>query len=271
MILGALCWSTAGLLIRFVDAEPWAIVAWRSGIMAVAVLLGLVVRHRGGVVVAFRRLGWPGVASGALQGATFCLFVLAITRTTVANTLVIMAATPFVVALMSWVVLRERPSRSTWLAMSVVALGIGIMFSGGLGAGEWLGNVLALVVTVTFGANTLIVRRYRSVDMVPAVCLAGVFSAVVAAPLAGSLAVSAQDLVCLALLGIVQLSIGLALFVAAVRRLPAADVSVLGSLETVLGPIWVWIGVGERPSGAALVGGALVLATLTVYSLARRA
>lgn len=281
MVLAALCWSTAGLLIRLVDADPWAIVAWRSAIMAVSVTVGVLVvqRRRTGswragldaTLSRFRDMGWAGVLSGSLLATTFGLFVLAITRTSVGSTLVIMAATPFVVALLGWAFLGERPSRRTWLAMTVVLAGIAIMFGDGLGSGAWSGNVLALVVTVTFGVNTLVVRRHREVDMVPAVALGGLLSALTAAPLADSLVVDAGSFGALALLGIVQLSIGLALFVAAAKRLTAADVSLIGTLETVLGPIWAWIGVGERPEPTVLVGGVLVLGTLLLYTHATRA
>ena len=275
MVLAALCWSTAGLLIRLVDADPWAIVAWRSAIMAVCVSLGIaalqVYRARGvlaglaATTARFRAMGWPGVFSGSLLATTFGLFVLAITRTSVGSTLVIMAATPFVVALLGWAFLRERPSRPTWIAMTVVLVGIAIMFGDGFGSGAWTGNLLALLVTVTFGVNTLVVRRHREVDMVPAVALAGFLSAMTAAPLAGSLAVDAGSFAALALLGVVQLSVGLALFVAAAKRLTAADVSLIGTLETVLGPVWVWLGIGERPEPAVILGGAMVLGTLIVY------
>lgn len=280
MVLAALCWSTAGILIRLVDADPWAIVAWRSAIMAIAVTIGiLAVQMRrtgslsagiGATVTRFRDMGWAGVLSASLLATTFGLFVLAITRTSVGSTLVIMAATPFVVALLGWAFLGERPSRRTWMAMTVVLAGIAIMFGDGLGSGAWSGNLLALVVTVTFGVNTLVVRRHREVDMVPAVALGGFLSAIAAAPLAESLAVDAGSFAALALLGIVQLSIGLALFVAAVKRLTAADVSLIGTLETVLGPVWAWLGVGERPEPAVLIGGALVLGTLMLYTRSTR-
>ncbi|MBT9556566.1 MAG: DMT family transporter [Myxococcales bacterium] len=280
MVLAALCWSTAGILIRLVDADPWAIVAWRSAIMAIAVTIGILsVQMRrtgslsagiGAAVTRFRDMGWAGVLSASLLATTFGLFVLAITRTSVGSTLVIMAATPFVVALLGWAFLGERPSRRTWMAMTVVLAGIAIMFGDGLGSGAWSGNLLALVVTVTFGVNTLVVRRHREVDMVPAVALGGFLSAIAAAPLAESLAVDAGSFAALALLGIVQLSIGLALFVAAVKRLTAADVSLIGTLETVLGPVWAWLGVGERPEPAVLVGGALVLGTLMLYTRSTR-
>ena len=155
-------------------------------------------------------------------------------------------------------------------AIGMAMVGIAIMFSHGIAAGSLLGDVFALLVAVTFGANIVVLRRWRGIDMVPATMLGGLISAAMTAPWAIGAPVSHADLVILASLGCFQLGLGLFLFVRGSRKLRAAELGLLTLLETVLAPIWVWIGIGETPSAPALLGGSIVLAAVIGLTASER-
>ena len=167
-------------------------------------------------------------------------------RNTAANTFVLMSTGPFFVAVFGWIFLRERVPPRTWIAIAVALAGITLMFADGLGAGRSLGNALALGVATAFALNVVVLRRmHASVDMVPAVMIAGLISIVVALPFA--LRAGAEFF--LPLTG-------------ATRYLAAGEIGLLSLIETILAPIWVWLGVGERPSALAFAGAAIVLGAL---------
>jgi drug/metabolite transporter (DMT)-like permease len=264
MLAAALCWSTGGIFVRNVAmANAWEIVFWRSLFMVLFLFGMLAWWHRGAVWSKISAVGAAGVVSGALLAATFFFFILSITRNTAANTFVLMSTGPFFVALMGLAFLGERVPGRTWAAIAVALAGITLMFVEGLDAGRSFGNLLALGVPAAFAVNIVILRRmHATVDMVPAVLIAGLISIVVALPFAWPLAPAPRDLALLAPMGVVQLGLGCVLMTRATRYLSASEIGLLCLVETILAPIWVWIGVGERPSALALAGGIVVLTAL---------
>jgi drug/metabolite transporter (DMT)-like permease len=272
MIAAGFCWSTGGILVRSADLrDPWEIVFWRSVFMVIFVAAVLAIQNRGRVLEKIVQSGMPGVWAGLALGATFFFFILSITQTTVANTLVLMSTGPFFAALAGRIFLGERVPVRTWLAIAAALAGIVLMFADGLGTGQFLGNLLALGVPVAFAANVVVLRRHRaSVDLVPSVLLAGVFSIIVAAPLAWPFTPTVRDLVVLGTMGVAQVGAGCVLMTIASRSLTAGEIGLLALLETILGPIWVWLGIGERPAPLALAGGAIVLGALLANAAAAR-
>lgn len=256
----ALCWSSGGILLRLVDeASGLAMVFWRSVFMALAVALWLLLRYRQGAFAAVRKVGLAGCASAMLLTGAFVGYVLSLNETAVANTMLIMSASPLVAAIVARITLGERLSRRTLLAIAIAFAGIAVMFNDELGGGSGLGNALALMVAVCFGGNIVLLRRYRDIDMVPVMLLAGMVSAGLTLPFAEPFTVAVRDVAILAAMGLFQLALGLFLFIRGTPYLSAAELGLLGLLETVCAPLWVWIGIGERPSPTALLGGALVL------------
>ena len=264
MVGAGLCWSTGGIFVRSVaTADGWEIVFWRSLFMVAFLLAMLAWWHRGAVWSKIAAVGAAGVLSGMLLAATFFFFILSLVRNTAANTFVLMSTGPFFVAVFGWIFLRERVPPRTWIAIAVALAGITLMFAEGPGAGRTLGNLLALGVPTAFALNVVVLRRMRArVDMVPAVMIAGLISVAVALPFALPLQASPRDLALLAPMGVVQLGAGCVLMTMATRYLSASEVGLLALIETILAPIWVWLGVGERPSALALAGAAVVLGAL---------
>jgi drug/metabolite transporter (DMT)-like permease len=193
------------------------------------------------------------------------LFILAITRTTEANAEVLQSAAPLVSAVLGRVFLKETLAPATLIAILVGVAGVALMFAGALGGGDLVGNALALAVAILFGANIVVVRAARGLDLVPATVLAGLFALLATLPLANVGAPTAYDLALLALMGGL-LGLGLFLFMRGAPHLTAAQVGLLTLIEVILAPIWVWLAFGEVPATLSLAGGLVVLGALVVHS-----
>jgi len=266
--LAGVFWSLAGPLVRAIEAaDSWRILFYRSLTLALTLLLVLLFRHRGRALAEFRRVGPTAVVGGAFLAVAFTGFVFSITTTTVANTLFVLSVSPFVAALLARMALGEPIRRATWVAMLAAMSGVALMVADGVRAGALFGNAMALVAVFGFSVFAVSLRRGRDADMLPAACLAGVLSAVAAAFLADTLAISGRDLALCAVMGVVQLGIGMTLFTIGSRSVAAAELALLSLTEVVLGPLLVWLGYGEVPSVATLAGGAIVLAAIVGRAL----
>jgi drug/metabolite transporter (DMT)-like permease len=264
MVIAAICWSSGGLLVRALSiTNAWEIVFWRSLFMALFVAGVLLVLHGRRIPQAVIAVGRPGLVSGLFLAGTFFFFIGSLTRTTVANTFVLMSVSPFLAAIAGRLFLREKVPARTWVAMTVAFAGMVVMFADSLDAGRLSGNLLALGVSCCFAGQVTVLRKYHAqVDMLPQVMVAGLFSLVVALAMAPPFAATARDLLILALMGCVQLGTGCLLATAASRSLSATELGLLALLEPILGPLWVWALMGEEPGRAALTGGAIVLAAV---------
>jgi drug/metabolite transporter (DMT)-like permease len=264
MIVAAICWSSGGILVRALSiTNAWEIVFWRSAFMAAFVIGVLTVMHGRGMPAAVIAVGRPGLLSGLFLAGTFFFFIGSLTHTTVANTFVLMSVSPFLAALAGRLILGESVPARTWIAISVAFAGIVVMFADSLDAGRLAGNLLALGVSCCFAGQVTVLRKYHArVDMLPQVLVAGVVSLVVALLLSPPFAATGRDLAILALMGCVQLGVGCLLATAASRHLSATEIGLLALLEPIIGPLWVWGFMGERPDDAALAGGMVVLAAV---------
>jgi len=264
----ALFWSTGGLLFRFIKgAEDWTINFWRGVFLVAALIAVLAVTERGRVFRVFARAGWRGLASGLCFGVMMTGFMLALARTSVANVMMLMASAPFFAALLAWAAIGERPRAAVWLAMAAAAGGIVLMVAGDLGQGAFAGNLIALLIAVAAAVNIVILRRARDLNMIPAIAIGGMIAALVSLPFANHAGAAGANLVLIFLLGVVQLGAGAVLYVVGSRHLPAAEVTLIAMLESVLAPIWVWLILDEAPSAHVLLGGALVLAAVVALTL----
>jgi drug/metabolite transporter (DMT)-like permease len=274
--LAGVFWSLGGLLIRLVEAASgWQIVLYRSIALAITLTLIIALRHRGRLVAAFRHVGWNGVAAAlALAGGSIG-FVLALQHTSVANAVFMLGASPLFAAFLGRLVLGETLRRATALAMAAALVGILIMVGGGLVVGTIRGNLLALGTSFYFAIFSVLLRRGRARDMLPCVAVSGVIAALIALPivLAGApsiaiaLVLSPQDLALCLTMGGAQVGCGLALFTLGARHVPVAELTLLSLTELALAPLWVWLAIGEVPSSFTLVGGAIIIAAITVQAL----
>ncbi|HJS31885.1 MAG TPA: DMT family transporter [Alphaproteobacteria bacterium] len=269
MLAAGLVWSTGGLLVRSVSIiDGWEIVFWRSLFMVLFMASVLAAWHGRRAPRVVRSIGPAGVLAGIFLSLTFFFFILSVTRTTVANTLVIMSIAPFAAAIFARLFIGEMVPPRTWFAMAIAFSGVAIMFANSLTVGDWLGNLLALGVPLAYASNITMLRRFGgAVDMAPTVMIAGLFSIVVALPMGWPFEATWRDIFVLAIMGVVQLGIGCLLMTLATRHLRAAEIGLITLLETILGPIWVWLGIGERPTDPALAGASIVVGALIANEL----
>ena len=211
-------------------------------------------------------MGLPGTAVGLCFALASTCFIVAIAHTTIANVILLGACVPLFAALMVWLLYGERIAPLTWAAIAAVMAGVAIMISGSFtGNLSPFGDALALVTAVAFATATVITRRYPGVRMTPAVCFGCFTASAIAATQASGLAVSASELGILFIFGTFNLGLGMALFATGARLIPSALAALLGTAETMLGPVWVAVIHGEVPNGQAVVGGGLILVALFAY------
>ena len=262
--------SGSGLILRSMDsADGWQVIFWRSCFLTLALGIVFVVQSGRRVRAAMRELRpWALLGSVCIASVNTC-FILALTHTTVANTMFLMSAAPFFAALLGWLVLGERVGRGVWLAMGVALVGMGVMVWDGLGAGTLLGNALAVATALSFGAFVVILRKGRTTNMLPIVILGTVLAAVNAAVLSGwAFSISRHDVALLFLWGALLAGTVHAIFTWASRHVPGAELTLLVLIEFILAPLWVWLVIDERPSPATLIGGALVMASVASRAIA---
>ena len=268
VIIGGFFLSTSGILLRNIEeASGWQILFYRGFAFSLTLFLLLLLRYRSGIGAAFRAIGRPGLWAALVLGLGSICYIFAILLTTVANALFIIGAAPLATAFVAWLVLGERTSVFGVTAMLVSLAGIGLMFADGLIEGRWAGNVAALGVVASFVVFLLIIRHRRGVDMLPATCLGGLVMGGVAAFFVDSFVISNRDLAIAIVMGCLQFGIGFWCFTVASRYIMASEVALFALTESILGPIWVWIGVGEKPSLLTLIGSAIVFVSVVAYCI----
>ncbi len=267
VLTAGLLWSTVGLGIRLIDdALVWQILLYRS--VSLTIFLYIVIRLRTGEspFVQLRRTGWPAVIAGLALVAAYAGGIFAIQSTTVANAMLLFATAPFMAAALGWVVLREGVRWATWLAILVAIAGVGVMVAGEGESGAMLGNLAALGSALGFAVFTVALRWGRSGEMLPSVFLSGIFGiaimGIVCVASGLPLVLSVNDGGIAMGMGVFQVGAGLILYTLGSRSLPAAELTLLSLAEVVLGPLWVWLFLGETAGVNTLIGGAILLAAI---------
>jgi len=272
MVAVTMMWSTAGVVTRHLEqARSFEVTFWRSFFTVLSLLVILPFFQGRDVFARIARGGWPLWLSGLCWSVMFTAFMVALTLTSVANTLVTMALGPLLTALIAWAAIGHRIAPRTWSAIAIAGAGIAYMYGTQIETGRFAGTLVALCVPIAGGINWTVTQRANAqgqgVDLVPAVLVGGVISMLLALPLALPFQASAHDIGLLAFLGVVQLAIPCSLAVVCARVLKAPEISLLALLEVVFGILLAWIGAGEAPRPAVLTGGALVIGALVMNEL----
>lgn len=278
MVLVTLLWSTAGVVSRHLEAaQSFEVTFWRSAFNALGLALALTVLRGPALWRGLLRSPRAVWVSGVCWSVMFTAFMVALTMTRVANVLVTMAIGPLVTALFARLFLHHRLPARTWTAIAVAGAGIAWMFGHEVQAADarsLLGMAVALAVPLAAAVNFTVLQHMshgeaagESQDMLPAVLIGALLSALCTLPLSWPLQASPHDLVLLAGLGVFQLALPCVMVVGLSRVLPAPEIALLGLLEVVFGVLWAWVGAGEAPGSTALTGGMLVLGALLANEL----
>lgn len=272
VLLSGVLMSMGGPLIRLLDAaDEWQFLAYRATALVAVLMIVIALRYPGRFLATLRAAGWTAVLAGCCLSCAFVGFVFSITHTTVANTLFLLSAAPFGAALLGWLVIGETVSRATWFAMVGAFAGVSVMIGEGIAESDLFGDLAALGAALGFAGFSVALRRGREVDMIPAVLFAGVISGVLSAMMAvafgSGLAIPLGDVGLSFTYGGIGIAGGLWLFTLGSRYVPAAELTLLSLTEVILGPIWVWLAFSEEPSPITLLGGAMLLASITALTI----
>ncbi len=270
IFLGALSLSFGGLIVKsFEGATLWQILFWRSLFFSLTVLAFLVISYKKETLKSFYDSGFAGLIGGIILSFGFCGYVFAMYNTTVANTNFIISLQILFLALFGYIFLKEKISKITLTSIVLAMAGVLVMVGNSLSPGELSGNLAAFTMPITFAVLIMIVRKYPNVDMVPAQFIAGVSSCLIGYLLSTKIMISPNDIFLGFLAGFFQVGFGFIFITIGARTTPSAMVGIIMLSESVLGPIWAFLFVSERPSMFGLIGGAIILfaVLLQFYSL----
>ncbi|MBE9475707.1 MAG: DMT family transporter [Proteobacteria bacterium] len=275
ILLGGTCMSFVGLLLRLVeDADGFQILAYRSVTISLMVALVACLKRKVSLPVFLRSLDANDLKMGTALAIAFSFYIFAMLHTSVASTLLILTTVPFFAAILAWFFLGEVPARLTWACMIVAVLGVGLMVSDGVELGRSLGNLFALISGLCFAAMLVFARNSKQPDPLGGTFLAGVISMAIglgfSVTLGNGLTLSLYDLAIILFMGAFTIGLGIALVTWGTGHVPAAEASLLLLIESLLGPIWVWLFLNEAMTLTEITGGALVLLSVATLAISQK-
>jgi DME family drug/metabolite transporter len=273
VVSAGIIWSFGAVLVRYMEAAQsyqWQYLFYRGITVAIVLLIFLLIKEGIAVVGTFKRTGLAEIVGACGLVAAFSGYILSITVTTVANTLFLLAAAPFIAAFLGIVLLQEKVRFITWVAMIIALIGILVMVVEGLEADNLFGNLIALVSALGFAVFSVSLRFRRETPKFTTIALAGILCALVALPIIyvnnDTLAMPLRNVYLSILHGVVVGS-GLILYSLGSKFLPAAQLTLLAMVEVVGGVLWVYLpifGIHEVPSVLTVTGGLIVLSAIVI-------
>ena len=273
IFLGAVSLSFGGLIVKsFEGATLWQILFWRSVFFSITVLVFLIITYKKKIFNSFYLSGLPGFIAGVILSLGFCGYVIAMYSTTVANTNFIISLQILFLAIFGYFFLKEKISSITLFSIILAIVGVFIMVGNSLTPGEFTGNLAAFSMPITFAVLIIVVRKYPSIDMVPAQFVAGICCCIIGYFFSTKIMISYHDIFLGFLAGFFQIGFGFIFITIGARTTPSAMVGIIMLSESVLGPLWAFLFVSERPSIFSLIGGATILLAVLIqfYTLLKK-
>ena len=273
VFLGAVSLSFGGLIVKsFEGATLWQILFWRSIFFSITILIFLMITYKKKIFNSFYLSGLPGFIAGVILSLGFCGYVVAMYSTTVANTNFIISLQILFLAVFGYFFLKEKISSITLFSIILAMVGVLIMVGNSLTPGELTGNLAAFSMPITFAVLIIVVRKFPSIDMVPAQFVAGICCCIIGYILSNKIMISYHDIFLGFLAGFFQIGFGFIFITIGARTTPSAMVGIIMLSESVLGPLWAFLFVSERPSIFSLIGGATILLAVLIqfYTLMKK-
>lgn len=266
--VGVLILSFDAMLIRLSDVSSWDVVFWRGWLICLVFTVLTLVKNQ--------QIQWPesrahwliATLIAALYGINTLLFVFSISNTSTANTVVILASSPLFAAIFSRLFLQEPIKHRVLLAIIASFIGVITIFAGSFNSGHWPGDIAALFLALSMGIVLTLLRHYSGLPLLPIIALSGAVAGIIAIPLAAPLSLPANSYLWLAIMGLVQMPLATWLLMLAPRFIPSAEVSLFLLIETILGPVWVWLAVGEETPERTLLGGTIIISAIFANTMA---
>ena len=255
------------LLIRLSNVESWNLIFYRGFIPFLAVFVGLLIIHKGKFFSSIMENGWHGIGYMCTFIVTNILFVISIENTNVANTLIMISLAPMLSALISFVFLKEFPDKKTWIAIIVTTLAVIYIFIDSFERGDVMGNLYGFICALGLAAGAVIIRSgKKNANLIPSAMTAKLLIALIALFFVDDLSIKGNDFLIIPAMCIFCVAIPFVLITLAPRYIMAAEVNLFFLLETILGPIWVWLVIKEQPSIETLIGGVVIISTIAAHS-----
>ena len=268
---GALCLSFGGIIVKsFEGATLWQILFWRQLFFSIIVVLYLLIAYKKNFFKTFYESGLPGFVAGVFLSVGFAAYVFAMYTTTVANTNFIITTETIFLALLGYFFLKEKINSITLISIILGMSGVLLILGSSLSiqtSEQFIGNLVAFIMPISFAVLIMIVRKYPKVDMVPAQFTAGVCAAIIGLIVAGKLSISFHDLTLAFLAGFFQIGFGFILITVGSQTTPAAVVGILMLTESVFGPLWAWLFINEVPPISVIFGGGIIIFSILLHSI----
>jgi len=263
------------LLIRLANLESWNLIFYRGFIPFSLVLLGLLIIYKEKLFKEIVNNGWHGFFYACTFTLTNIVFVVSIERTTAANTLIMVALAPMLSAIISFFFLKEKQDKKTWIAIIITTLAVFYIFYDALEAGDFIGNFFGLICALGLAIGAVIIRSAKKISLVPSAMLGKLMVSIIAITvlvtspefIIQQLKLQRSDIWIIPLMCIMCVAIPFVLVTLAPRYITAAEVNLFFLLETILGPLWVWLVILEQPSIETIIGGTVIVITIAIHSI----
>jgi len=260
IFMGACSLSFGGLIVKsFEGSTLWQILFWRSIFFSLTVLTFLIISYKKKLFTSFYESGLPGFFGGIILSTGFCGYVFAMYNTTVANTNFIISTQVLFLAIFGYFFLKEKISNITLVSIILAISGVFLMVGNSLSPGETSGNLAAFSMPITFATLIILVRKFPTVDMVPAQFIAGISCCIIGFLLSEKIMISSHDIFLGFIAGFFQVGFGFIFITIGARTTPSAMVGIIMLSESILGPLWAFLFVGERVPFFTIIGGATIL------------
>ena len=254
------------LFIRLSNVETWGLVFYRGIIPFLVVFFGMLLIYKLSFFKTLFNSGYHGLIYIITFSLTNITFVVSIQNTNVANTLVMIATAPMISAILGAIILKEPPDKKTWISIIITFLAIIYIFFDSLKLGNFYGDILGFVTALGLAVGAITVRSAKSKNLVPSAVVGKLLVATFALLFIESYVLIDRDLFIIPLMCVMCVAIPFVLVTIAPRFIPAAEVNLFFLLETIIGPIWVWLIIKEQPSIETLQGGVIIIATIAIHS-----
>ena len=264
--VGVMFITPDSLFIRLSSIDTWELLFYRGAIPSVVILLALILFYKSNLIKVTLAMGLAGLFYALTFSITNITFIVSIQNTNVANTLVMIATAPMLSAILAAVFLKENPDRNTWIAILITFLAVVYIFFDSFKLGNFFGDIFGLITALGLAVGANIIRSVRDKDLVPAAVIGKFLVAIFALFFVDNLILQGRDNIIVPLMCIMCVGIPFVLVTIAPRFITAAEVNLFFLLETIIGPIWVWLIIKEQPSIETIYGGILIIITIAVHS-----
>ena len=254
------------LFIRLSSIDTWSLVFYRGAIPFVTVFLAMLIIYKQNFFTMLFNSGYHGIIYILTFSVTNITFVVSIQNTNVANTLVMIAMAPMLSAILGAIFLKEPPDKKTWIAIGITFLAAVYIFYDSLQLGNIYGDVLGLITALGLAVGAVTIRSAKKKNLVPAAVVGKMFVAIFAIFFVESFVLEQKDLIIVPLMCLMCVAIPFVLVTIAPRFIPAEEVNLFFLLETIIGPLWVWLIIKEQPSIETIQGGLIIITTIAVHS-----